>query len=105
MYEDLIAKRLAYLRTAKGVSAREMSLDIGQNGSYINRIENGKSTPSMQGFLYICEYLGVTPSEFFASDSSMNSEALIIAKELEGLTKDELVLVKNMISSLKDLNK
>lgn len=35
----------------------------------------------------------------------MNSEALIIAKELEGLTKDELVLVKNMISSLKDLNK
>jgi len=105
MYEDLIAKRLAYLRTAKGVSAREMSLDIGQNGSYINRIENGKSMPSMQGFLYICEYLGVTPSEFFASDSSMNSEALIIAKELEGLTKDELVLVKNMISSLKDLNK
>lgn len=105
MYEDLIAKRLTYLRTAKGVSAREMSLDIGQNGSYINRIENGKSMPSMQGFLYICEYLGVTPSEFFASDSSMNSEALIIAKELEGLTKDELVLVKNMISSLKDLNK
>lgn len=105
MYEDLIAKRLAYLRTAKGVSAREMSLDIGQNGSYINRIENGKSMPSMQGFLYICEYLGVTPSEFFASDSSMNSEALIIAKELEGLTKDELVLVKNMISSLKGLNK
>ena len=105
MYEDLIAKRLAHLRTAKGVSALEMSLDIGQNGSYINRIENGKSMPSMQGFLYICEYLGVTPSEFFASDSSMNSEALIIAKELEGLTKDELVLVKNMISSLKDLNK
>ena len=105
MYEDLIAKRLTYLRTAKGVSAREMSLDIGQNGSYINRIENGKSVPSMQVFLYICEYLGVTPSEFFASDSSMNSEALIIAKELEGLTKDELVLVKNMISSLKDLNK
>jgi len=105
MYEDLIAKRLAHLRTAKGVSAREMSLDIGQNGSYINRIENGKSMPSMQGFLYICEYLGVTPSEFFASDSSMNSEALIIAKELEGLTKDELVLVKNMISSLKNLNK
>ena len=31
MYEDLIAKRLAHLRTAKGVSAREMSLDIGQN--------------------------------------------------------------------------
>ena len=68
MYEDLIAKRLAHLRTAKGVSAREMSLDIGQNGSYINRIENGKSMPSMQGFLYICEYLGVTPKDFFDAE-------------------------------------
>lgn len=105
MYEELIAKRLAYLRTAKGVSAREMSLDIGQNASYINRIENGKSMPSMQGFLYICEYLNVTPCEFFASDTPVSSESLIIAKELEGLSKDKLLLVKNMISSLKDLNK
>ena len=61
--------------------------------------------PSMQGFIYICEYLGVTPSEFFASDASMNSEALLLVKELESLTKDELQLVKNLISSLKDLNK
>jgi len=105
MYEELVAKRLAFLRTAKGVSAREMSLDIGQNASYINRIENGRSMPSMQGFIYICEYLGVTPSEFFASDAPMNSEALVLAKELESLTKDELQLVKNLIASLKDLNK
>jgi transcriptional regulator with XRE-family HTH domain len=105
MYEELIAKRLAHLRTAKGVSAREMSLDIGQNSSYINRIENGKSMPSMQGFIYICEYLGVTPSEFFASDTPMNSEALVLAKELENLSKEELQLVKNLISSLKNLNK
>lgn len=65
MYEDLFAKRLTQLREAKGVSGREMSLDIGQNSSYINRIENGKAMPSMQGFLYICEYLKVTPEEFF----------------------------------------
>lgn len=32
---------------------------------YINNIENKKSLPSMQSFLYICEYLGVTPQEFF----------------------------------------
>lgn len=105
MYEELVAKRLAFLRAAKGVSAREMSLDIGQNASYINRIENGKSMPSMQGFIYICEYLGVTPSEFFASDAPMNSEALLLAKELETLTKDELQIVRNLISSLKNLKK
>ena len=38
---------------------------IGQNSSYINRIENQRAFPSMQGFFYICEYLGVTPGAFF----------------------------------------
>lgn len=105
MYENLISERLALLRTAKGVSAREMSLDIGQNGSYINRIENGKSMPSMQGFLYICEYLGVTPSEFFATDSLPNAKTLMLSKELDGLSNDQLNVVKNLIADLKNIGK
>ena len=36
MYEDLLAERLSKLRVAKGISAREMSLALGQNESYIN---------------------------------------------------------------------
>lgn len=40
MYEDFFAERLSYLRIQKKVSAREMSLALGQNESYINRIEN-----------------------------------------------------------------
>ena len=38
--EEAFALRLSYLRTQKKVSAREMSLSLGQNSSYINRIEN-----------------------------------------------------------------
>ena len=40
MYENLFAERIAELREKKNVSAREMSLALGQNESYINRIEN-----------------------------------------------------------------
>ena len=58
-------KRLAQLRQEKGVSARDMSLSLGQSESYINKIENNYAMPSMQGFFYICEFLGVTPAEFF----------------------------------------
>ena len=65
MYEDFFAERMASLRMKRSVSAREMSLSIGQNESYINRIENKKSLPSMPSFFYICEYLGVIPQEFF----------------------------------------
>ena len=63
MYEDFVPERLAKLRTQKGVSARDMSLSLGQANNYINNIENKKSLPAMQSFFYICEYLGVTPQE------------------------------------------
>lgn len=68
-YEKFFAERLNSLRTQQNVSAREMSLDIGQNESYINRIENGKAFPSMQAFFYICEYLKITPKEFWDTDN------------------------------------
>ncbi len=65
MYEDLFYQRLAKLRAQKGVSARDMSLSLGQSESYINKIENKRTLPSMTVFFYICEYLDVHPRDFF----------------------------------------
>lgn len=48
--EEKFAERLAELRIAKGVSARDMSLSIGQSAGYINNIENKKNLPSMAAF-------------------------------------------------------
>lgn len=50
---------MTQLRCLKDVSARSMSMDIGQNESYINGIENKKKMPSISDLYYICEYLGV----------------------------------------------
>ena len=63
-------RRLAELRMAKGVSARDMSLSIGQATGYINNIENGNNYPSMAQFFYICDYLGITPKQFFDTDKN-----------------------------------
>lgn len=57
-----------------GVSCREMSLTIGLSESYINKVENGKTLPSMQNFFYICYYLDVTPEEFFTCFSESSKE-------------------------------
>ncbi len=65
MYEEFVYERVSKLRTQAGCSARDMSLSLGQNESYINRIENKKSLPSLSGLFFICEYLGITPKEFF----------------------------------------
>lgn len=96
MYEEFFSRRLAQLRAQKGVSAREMSLAIGQNSSYINRIENQRAFPSMQGFFYICEYLGVTPGAFFAA-SDPAGEGL--GQKLSRLTPQRRALVEALVDS------
>ena len=105
MYEDLFAKRLTQLREAKGVSGREMSLDIGQNSSYINRIENGKAMPSMQGFLYICEYLKVTPEEFFRQDIENPMLLNEVIAELKTKSPSQINIIRGIIADIKQLHK
>lgn len=43
--------RLAKIRESRSVSARQMSLDIGQNKNYINSIESGKIIQAWYIFL------------------------------------------------------
>ena len=73
--KESFSTRLAQLRTDEEISAREMSLDLGQNPSYINRIENQKAYPSMQVFFYICDYLKITPGDFFNQHMSYPTAA------------------------------
>ena len=77
MDEKEFGMRLSVLRNQKGVSARDMSLSIGQNPAYINHIENGRSTPSFPVFTYICEYLGISEKEFFDIELSNLSDSLL----------------------------
>ena len=46
MNEEYFRWRLAELRGQAGISARDLSLSLGQSESYINKIENGKYTKS-----------------------------------------------------------
>ena len=68
MDEQFIRDRISFLRTQKGISEYKMSLDLGHSKSYIQSISNGRALPSLAEFLYICDYLGVTPQEFFDTD-------------------------------------
>ena len=99
MYEDFIAKRITELRNIKKVSAREMSLDIGQNPNYINRIENKKTLPSIQGLFYICEYFGITPEEFFAENNANPAMLNSLMAKIRNMSGDQLVIVEEIVDS------
>lgn len=100
MYENFFHTRLTELRMQKNVSARDMSLSIGQNAGYINNIETGKSLPSMTGFFYICEYLNITPQEFFDIDSAQPEELRKVIDNLKKLDKEQFHHIAAIIKSL-----
>ena len=84
------ARRLVALRMDKNVSAREMSLALGQSPGYINNIENGANYPSMAVFFYICEYLDVTPEEFFAAENAHPAKVRALAEAAQHLSAEQL---------------
>ena len=101
MYEKFFAERLSYLREKKGISAREMSLAIGQNESYINHIENQKAFPSMQSFFYICEYLGISPKDFFDQKNPDPYLMTEINAVLRDLPADQLNIILNVAKTFR----
>lgn len=100
MDDDFIAKRVTQLRLKKGVSARSMSLSIGQNPVYINNIESGKALPSLSGLFYICDYFKITPLEFFDADNQNPEKLNQIIDALKKLDDDQLNIVMEVIKGL-----
>ena len=100
MDEKDFSMRLAKLRTKKNVSAREMSLSIGQNQGYINHIESGQGTPSLSGIFYICEYLGITPSQFFDFDLKNPEKLNKINEYLKKLNDKQLPALEMFLKSM-----
>ena len=104
--------RLRYLRNKKKLSAREMSIALGQNVNYINLIENGKRFPSLQGFFAICEYLEISPSDFFDSETfssnhienskTIETERKKLISFLETLSEEQIASIINAINTFKN---
>ena len=93
--------RLAKLRLQKGISARQMSLDLLQNSSYINNIENGRSLPSLSAFFSICEYLGVTPQEFFDTSTENPQAVSELMEDVKKLNEEQIELLKGFVRNMK----
>lgn len=100
MYADDFIARLTQLRLNHNVSARDMSLSLGQNSGYINNIESGKALPSMTVFFYICDYFKITPEEFFETDNPSPKEINSIVKDLKKLDGESLSHITAIIKTL-----
>ena len=93
--------RLSGLRLKKGVSARDISLSLGQSPGYINSIENGISYPSMSVFFYICEYLDISPRDFFP-DTQLPPKLKLLLEAAQELTPQQL---EHLLAIAQDLSR
>lgn len=100
MYIQFLRDRIAQLRLQKGVSEYQMSLDLGHSRGYVQNISSGKSLPSVEGLFEICDYFGLTPSQFF--DESIDDPALVAeaVKGLRQLSDSDKLLILNHINRL-----
>lgn len=100
MYENEFARRLSQLRTNRGVSARDMSLSLGQNHGYINTIENGKAYPTMENFFAICDFLHVSPQEFFDTSAENPEKIRILTEMLKHLDERQIDSITAIVEGL-----
>ncbi|MCD8189363.1 MAG: helix-turn-helix domain-containing protein [Clostridiales bacterium] len=100
MNEHDFSVRLMKLREQKGVSAREMSLFLGQNPGYINNIENEKAMPSMKVFFSICDYFDISPHEFFDVETEAPYQTQEIVSNLNRLNQEQRGIISAVIKEM-----
>ena len=102
MDEIFIRNRITELRLKKGVSEYKMSTDMGHSKSYIQSISTGRSMPALSELIYMCEYFGITPREFF--DDELKNPALLqqAIDGLKTLSDDDINLILNNIKRLQE---
>ena len=98
--ENDFQDRLSKLRIEKGVSARDMSLSLGQNAGYINNIENGKGLPSLNSFFYMCDYLGITPNDFFDIETAHPQTLNALIEYLKLLDEKQLTHITEIVKDI-----
>lgn len=97
-----VRDRISELRTEKNVSEYRMSTDLGHSKSYMQSISSGRSVPSLGEFLYICEYLGVAPKEFF--DESTDEPQLVhrLYELTRNMSKEDLTALISVAERLNE---
>lgn len=105
MDEQFVRNRITELRLRKDVSEYQMSLDLGKNKSYIQGISSGRSMPSMRQFLEICDYLEITPLEFFDTETKEQPLLHRATELMMELEKEDLEALIPMLIRLHSINK
>lgn len=93
--------RLGIMRARAGLSARELSGQIGKSKAYIAKFDNGDLAMPSEVLLFAIETCGSTPEEFFFDDIANYTEAKEIFELYKTLSVENKARVKDLMKNLK----
>jgi transcriptional regulator with XRE-family HTH domain len=115
-----LGEAIKNIRTAKGLSQGEMQKRTGILRSYLSRVENGHTVPSLATLQRLASAMGVALSDFFSANgqpvdgaavasatpsdpvSQYLTELKTLLPQLTSQQRDQLLdMVKDMASTLK----
>lgn len=96
-FKKFVSNRFAVIRNAHNISARKLSIEMGQGTEYVNQIENGRKMPSMEGLFNFCDYFKITIGEFFDSTQIYPVQYKEIIENLNKLDNEELAHISKNI--------
>lgn len=99
-----IINRIGFVRTKAKMTQKSLSLAIGMNPSYINRLESKKDfLPSLEVLLSIIEVCNSTPEEFFYNDITKYEQDKQMLSQIHTLPEDVQSYLLNYDPELMDI--
>lgn len=95
-------ERISKLRVDNNLSARKLSLAIGKNAGYINKLESEKDfLPTIDTLFDILDICKTTPAEFFYDSPSQYKKDKEIIDLLSTVDEDSKQAIITMLKKVK----
>lgn len=98
--QEFLRNRITQILIERSISEHQLSLALGKNASYINKITRGKICPSMKKLFEICEFFEIEPYHFFNPHIDSPTHFKKVEQDLIELEEKDLQFVELLIEHL-----
>ena len=95
MNKQEVAERIRYLRENRKMTQNALANQAGVSPTYINQLERGEKSPTIEYLGHICWGLGITLEEFFSTKKGDD-----IVDRISALSEKQRELLNQFLSSL-----
>ena len=99
-----LGQRIAARRKALGLRQAQVCERCDINNNYLSNIERGKSIPSLEVLMRVCEALEVTPDYLLLGTRRKEDweQVQLVAERLQGMSREQLELADSFLCWLQE---